>query len=214
MPSDAIVLAFDTSAAHCAAALVSGDRLLACTILPMDKGQAEQLMPLLEGMLADHGLRWRDLTALGVGTGPGNFTGTRIAVSAARGLALALTIPAIGISGFEAAALGLPRPLLASVDARRGQSYLARLDDPSPPRLLTPDSLPPEWHGLDVVGHDAAAFARVTSGAALAPVYPLPEAIARIAQTRRLSPQPRPAPLYLRAADAAPPSDPPPHILA
>ncbi|PJE34371.1 tRNA (adenosine(37)-N6)-threonylcarbamoyltransferase complex dimerization subunit type 1 TsaB, partial [Pseudooceanicola lipolyticus] len=88
MASDPTILAFDTSAAHCAAALLSGDRLLASHAEAMSRGQAERLLPLLEDMLDRAGLGWRDLDAIGVGTGPGNFTGIRIAVSAARGLAL------------------------------------------------------------------------------------------------------------------------------
>ena len=59
----------------------------------MARGQAERLVPMLEEMLAEAGLGWRDLDALGVCTGPGNFTGIRISVSAARGLALALDVP-------------------------------------------------------------------------------------------------------------------------
>ena len=55
-------------------------------------------MPLLEDVLAEAGIGWRDLAAIGVGTGPGNFTGVRISVAAARGLALGLGIPAIGVT--------------------------------------------------------------------------------------------------------------------
>lgn len=108
MRPEPAILAFDTSAAHCAAALLSGDRLLALRTEPMEKGQAERLMPLLEEVLAEGSLGWADLDALAVGTGPGNFTGVRIAVAAARGLALALGKPALGVSRFEALALGLP----------------------------------------------------------------------------------------------------------
>jgi tRNA threonylcarbamoyladenosine biosynthesis protein TsaB len=68
-------------------------------------------MPMLDAVLAEAGKDWRDLTALGVGVGPGNFTGIRLAVAAARGLALGLRIPAVGVSVFEARAHGLPRPL-------------------------------------------------------------------------------------------------------
>ena len=78
------VLGFDTSAAHCAAAVVSGGRVLACRVEPMARGQAERLFPLLEALLSQAGVTWRDLSAIGVGTGPGNFTGIRIAVAAAR----------------------------------------------------------------------------------------------------------------------------------
>ena len=90
MASDPLVLGFDTSAAHCAAALVRGDEIFASKALQMSRGQAEHLMPLLEEVLASAGVSWSDLDAIGVGIGPGNFTGIRISVSAARGLALGL----------------------------------------------------------------------------------------------------------------------------
>lgn len=90
MPSDPLILGFDTSAAHCAAVLLRGDMVLAAQHEDMTKGQAERLMPMLEQVLAEAGAGWGDLAALGVGIGPGNFTGVRISVSAARGLALGL----------------------------------------------------------------------------------------------------------------------------
>jgi len=98
---DPVVLGFDTSAAHCAAALLLDDAIRGERLELLQRGQAERLMPMLEGLLAGQGLTWRDLDALAVGIGPGNFTGTRISVSAARGLALALGIPAVGVSMFE-----------------------------------------------------------------------------------------------------------------
>ena len=81
------ILAFDTSFAHCAAALLIGDTVTT-RIDPMARGQVEHLMPMLEEVLAEAGIAWADLDGIGVCTGPGNFTGTRISVSAARGLAL------------------------------------------------------------------------------------------------------------------------------
>ena len=67
----------------------------------MKRGQAEQLMPLCQEVLEEANLIWQDISLIGVGIGPGNFTGIRIAVSAARGVALGLGIPAIGVTGFE-----------------------------------------------------------------------------------------------------------------
>jgi peptide/nickel transport system substrate-binding protein len=61
-----LVLAFDTSAAHCAAALLSGDQLIAERHEPMEKGQAERLMPMLAELLAEAGVAWRDLARIGV----------------------------------------------------------------------------------------------------------------------------------------------------
>jgi tRNA threonylcarbamoyladenosine biosynthesis protein TsaB len=213
------ILAFDTSAAHCAAALLSGGQIEVCRVEEMAKGQAERLMPLLEEVLANAGLGWADLDAIGVGIGPGNFTGIRISVSAARGLALALKKPAIGVSSFEALAEGTDGPVLASVGARGGTSYLQLLDTPftSDPVMIEYDSVPRTMRRADVacIGHAARELARQTGGLHAPPRFPTVEAIAR-ATARKLTsgqPQPRPAPLYVRAADAAPPRDPAPVIL-
>ncbi len=203
MRPDLLVLAFDCTAAHCAAALLSGDRLLASVTEPMETGQAERLMPMLEAMLAGQGLGWRDLDGIGVGTGPGNFTGVRIAVSAARGLALGLSIPAVGVTVLEARAFGLPEVTVVE-DARRGEVYLAAPGQA--PRLVPLAEVGP---GGPVTGSAAAATGRVV----VASPTPLAEAIARIVAGRLGTAQPRPAPFYLRGPDAALPSEPPPVIL-
>ena len=202
MPPECI-LAFDTSAAQCAAALLCGDRVW-LKIEAMDKGQAERLLPLLAELLAEAGVAWRDLAAIAVGTGPGNFTGVRISVAAARGLALGLGIPAIGVTRLEALAHGLPRPLTVIEDARRGEVYVQNFTEAGAgvARIATPDDL------------GAVEVLQTGSGCdGVAAAMPLVQAMAQIAAGRLDSMQPRPAPFYLRGADAAPPSDPPPVIL-
>ena len=185
------ILAFDTAAAHCAAALLDGERIVT-RVDEMAKGQAEHLMPMLEEMLADAALTWRDLDAIGVGVGPGNFTGIRIAVSAARGLALGLGKPAVGVSTLEAQAhdrgdvtIVLPAPR----DMAYVQTFGARADIP---RMTS------------------AAEAGI--GAPLRPAADVIAAMARITATR-MDRAERPAPLYLRPADAAPARDAAPVIL-
>jgi tRNA threonylcarbamoyl adenosine modification protein YeaZ len=170
---------------------------------PMEKGQAERLVPLLQDVLAQGGIDWHDLRALAVGTGPGNFTGVRIAVATARGLALGLGIPAVGVTRLEALAHGLPRPVLVIEDARRGEVYV---------QLFTSAGAGPA-HLADRVDPVGPATGSAAGGGALPPAMPLVEAIARIGAGRAAMPQPRPAPFYLRGADAAPPADPPPVIL-
>lgn len=197
------ILAFDTSAAHCAAALLLPDRVI-LRHEAMEKGQAERLVPLLEEVLAEGGLVWSDLKALAVGVGPGNFTGVRIAVAAARGLALGLGIPAVGVTRLEALAFGLPLPLTVVEDARRGEVYVQEFADTGA--------------GVARLAQAGEVVAGPVTGSgagpdAVEPAMPLVEAIARIGAERAITPQPRPAPFYLRGADAAPPSDPPPVIL-
>lgn len=199
---DRLTLGFDTSAAHCAAALLSGDRVLASRVEPMAKGQAERLLVLCEELLAEAGVTYSDLTALGVGIGPGNFTGIRIAVSAARGLALGLGIPAVGVDAFDALREGHDGPCACAVDARRDQVFLQGFDNTA----------------ISNPGHyDAAALPAFTGPLIGAdgepPAMPVAEAIARITARRFASNPPRPAPLYLRPADAAPARDAPPVLL-
>ncbi|MBM3605364.1 MAG: tRNA (adenosine(37)-N6)-threonylcarbamoyltransferase complex dimerization subunit type 1 TsaB [Alphaproteobacteria bacterium] len=197
---DRLSLGFDTSAAHCAAALLQGDRLLALRHEDMSRGQAERLMPMLEEMLTGAGIGWRDLDVLGVGIGPGNFTGIRVAVAAARGLALALRIPAIGVSVTEAAAWGLTRPCRVVV-AGKGDQVIwedfeagVERDRESRPQQAAAGALPP--------GPVPAA-----------PAVALAEGVARVALARADQDLPRAAPLYLRPADAAPAREAPPRIL-
>ncbi|MFY9239884.1 MAG: tRNA (adenosine(37)-N6)-threonylcarbamoyltransferase complex dimerization subunit type 1 TsaB [Roseovarius sp.] len=195
MASDVYVLAFDTSAAHCAAALLCGDRLVAARAEPISRGQAERLIPLCEDILAEGGAAWADLSAIGVGVGPGNFTGIRIAVSAARGLALGLDIPAVGVTIFDAISEGYPQPHLPAVEAPRDQVYIAAAGAEATlvTRACAEEMGPP------------LAFA--PPGAALV------EAIAQIAARRAGDAPAAPAPLYLKAADAAPARDAPPVII-
>ena len=185
MVSEPLVLGFDTSAAHCAAALLCGDRVLAARAEAMGRGQAERLMPLIAEMLARNGAGWRDLDRIGVGVGPGNFTGIRISVAAARGLSLSLGIPAVGVSQFAVIGAGQDHPHLAAVPAPREHLYIApRGQAPSlvsrdeAEALGLPVELPPVPKDLAVAvawiaGHETGPFAA-------------------------------PAPLYVKPADAAP----------
>ncbi|UZD90131.1 tRNA (adenosine(37)-N6)-threonylcarbamoyltransferase complex dimerization subunit type 1 TsaB [Cognatishimia activa] len=193
MASDPLILGFDTSAAHCAAALLCGDRLLGSVAQEMTRGQAEELMPILEALLKEHDLSWKDLNVIGVGIGPGNFTGIRISVSAARGLALALGIPTIGVSTFEASLHGISGPTVASVPAPRNQQYI----------------LEPQKEAVLHQGVFETTLPVVIPPAA----DELATNIAYVARERMHHETARPAPLYIRAADAAPSRDIPPQIL-
>ncbi len=198
-----LVLGFDTSQAHCAAALLQGGNVLSERREEMTKGQAERLMDLLAGVLSDAGVSYGDLDAIGVGTGPGNFTGIRIAISAARGLALGLGIPAVGVSLFDALREGTPLPCACTIDARRQDVYFQAFDrsgSACEPEVVPAAALP-HYDGpmIGVGGID--------------PVFPTAVAIARLAAQRFTDAPARPAPLYIRPADAAPARDTAPVIL-
>ena len=115
-----MILAIDCSANLCAACVydaVAG-RELGRSVLDLGKGHAEHLIAVIDAALAAAGKAYSDLRAIAVSVGPGSFTGIRVAVSAARGFALALNIPAIGVNTLEALAAevreaGSAKPVLA-----------------------------------------------------------------------------------------------------
>lgn len=190
------VLAFDTAGPWCAACLLLQDQPH-IRVDDMVKGQGEHLMGMLEEVLTAEGLVWADLNAIGVGTGPGNFTGIRISVAAARGLALGLGVPAIGVTHLEAQVYEMDRPVMAAIPALRGQVYAqAFTPDPQSASLLPADD------------------PRIAETPAPLDPAQMIQRIAQIAAERANTPQPRPAPYYVRPADAAPPRDQAPKIIA
>lgn len=210
------ILGFDTSGAYCGAALLRAGEVVAGYHEDMKKGQAERLFPMLEGLLADTKTSWADLDAIGVGTGPGNFTGIRIGVSAARGLALSLKIPAVGVGVFDALAYGrADHPTLLTRTAPRDQFYVKGLNGVAPDEiaLVSADELPKVSPAIAVVGEGsqevAQALGCTTEPAKFAPA----SAIACVAAERWEQTTEAPTPIYFRPPDAAPASDPPPTIL-
>ena len=119
------LLAIETATESCSAALLVGDRIFERSeIAP--RRHAELLLPMCDEILAEAGLRRRDLDAVAVGRGPGAFTGVRLAISAAQGIALALDIPVIPVSSLAALAMQAPdngADVLAVIDARMGEIY-------------------------------------------------------------------------------------------
>src|SRR5688500_40303 len=100
------ILGIETSASVCAAALWRDGAGIAAERAAMARGHAEALMPMIERVM--QGTEYAALDAVAVTAGPGAFTGLRIGLAAARGLALAARIPAIGVSAFAAVAAGIP----------------------------------------------------------------------------------------------------------
>ena len=195
MKTDSLILSFDTSAAHCAAALNSNDTVLDTIYEPMKKGQNERLIGLLEDLLARQNKNWSDLDALAVGVGPGNFTGIRIGISAARGLSLGLGIPAYGVNGFEQRKDVLQDNGLTCVPAPRDQFFV---DLPDGPKLMSQDEA--EQLGQPILPDPDPILLVGAIGNLARATWPAPPA----------SP---PAPLYIKPPDAAPSRDAPPQIL-
>jgi tRNA threonylcarbamoyl adenosine modification protein YeaZ len=196
------VLAIDTAGDHCAVGLFGGENRLAGRSEPMRRGHAERLMPLVAETLAEAGIAARALSTIIVCTGPGGFAGARIGVSAARGLALATGVRAVGVSWLEALGLGATGRVLVRAPHAGGFAIQRFADGAAttPPRLVAaddPDAAPADGERLAAPDRfEAGGLGLLVSAA------------------RRLGlDQPRPAPLYLRPPDAAPPSTPPPELI-
>src|SRR2546430_12635695 len=125
------VLAIDTALEACSAAVLDTEQggVLASESIPMARGHAEALMPLVARMMSTAMLEFLDLDRIAVTVGPGSFTGLRVGVSAARGIAVAAGKPAIGLTTL--AAFAAPyiaaddvTPLVAAIDARNNQVYM------------------------------------------------------------------------------------------
>lgn len=143
------VLAIDSSTATGSVAVVSGGRTLAALSASVQARHGEVLLPYIEQVLSLCGLQFREVGLIAVGLGPGSFTGVRIGLATAKGLALSGGIPLVGVVSLRALARGLgPAPALAVplVDAHRGEVYGAvyRLGpDGIDGELLAPFHAPP-----------------------------------------------------------------------
>lgn len=119
------ILAIETATEACSVALLHGDALIDRSEMA-PRRHAELVLPMAESLLAEAGLARKGLDAIAVGRGPGAFTGVRLAVSVAQGLALALDIPVLPVSSLAALAMQAPAngaAVLAAIDARRGEIY-------------------------------------------------------------------------------------------
>jgi tRNA threonylcarbamoyladenosine biosynthesis protein TsaB len=121
------LLAFETATESCSVALLSGDALIERSELA-PRRHAELALPMADALLAEAGLARAQLDGIAVGRGPGSFTGVRLAVSLAQGLAFALDRPVVTVSSLAALALEAPdddAAILAVIDARMGELYAA-----------------------------------------------------------------------------------------
>lgn len=129
------LLAIDTAAPRLQLALLLPDGRTDVSIDDIAHGHAEILFARIATLLSRNGLGYEGLTSIAVTTGPGSFTGLRIGLSAARGLALARGLPVIGVPTLLAVSLAAPATSAVSVllDARRDEAYFERFAGPGLP---------------------------------------------------------------------------------
>lgn len=188
--------------------------------LPMVRGHAEALMPLVAGVMSDSGMEFSELDRIAVTVGPGSFTGLRVGVAAARGIALAAGKPAVGLTTLSAIAAPFfdadeTKALLVVIDARHEQVYM-QLFGPGGQTLIAPR----HCHIRDAIRAAMASPTRIVGNAArlvdaawpgherrppLISVVKAPD-IAWVARLGAATPNdgPSPKPFYLREADAQP----------
>src|SRR4051812_48829104 len=126
-----LILAIDTALDACAAGVLDTEagRLIARESLPMKRGHAEALMPLIARVIKQSGIGFPALDRIAVTTGPGSFTGLRVGLSAAPGIAPAADKPVVGVTTLAAYAApivneGGEHPVISAIDARHDHVYL------------------------------------------------------------------------------------------
>lgn len=225
-----ILLGLDCAGAACSAAILDGDRVLARRQEEMARGQAERIVPMIQECLEEAGCRATDLAGVAVTVGPGAFTGVRIGIAAAQGIARTARCPQTGITvaGITVTeALAEPIPtrigarLCVAIDSRRADPFCEWFEEQAGvwrgkgPEILVggfdsvPKQDPSQLESLFFAGNLAAAARDALGGGTVLPdhIHPDPVEIARIGQ-RKLEAgcATPPAPLYLRAPDVSAPS--------
>ncbi|MBB5575163.1 MULTISPECIES: tRNA (adenosine(37)-N6)-threonylcarbamoyltransferase complex dimerization subunit type 1 TsaB [Rhizobium] len=208
-----IVLALDTAGVDCAAAVYDSgsDSVMGEVTETIGRGHAEHLMDVVDRALAKADIALAAVERVVVTVGPGSFTGIRIGVAAARGFALSLNIPAVGVTTLEvmAAAARETNPgksVLAAIDAKREEIYLQSFDADGHPldeaRAVTTDEARTIADAFDgVVTGSAVARLSDAPPAARPDAFPI-ATVARLGAVKPVSEKPKP--LYLRGPDARP----------
>lgn len=216
------VLSLDSATEACSAAVLCDGVLVAHRFERMHRGHAEILMLLVQDVMQQAGLTFDKLDLIATTVGPGGFTGLRIGLASARGLALAAGIPIVGVTTLEAVAkanLSTESPLLIALDSKRADLYMQLFDANGAPLTEPSAMLPAEIGpalpaGAIAVGGNAAdrvleAFAERAPPLRRKTGSSLPDAaiVAQIGAERhaRTPSNESPRPLYLRPPDAQKP---------
>jgi tRNA threonylcarbamoyladenosine biosynthesis protein TsaB len=201
-----LILAIDTALSACSAAIVRDGEALATRVEPMARGQAERLAPLVDELMDEAGLRFDQLDAIAVTRGPGAFTGLRVGLAFARGLALALDKPCLGFSTLEVLAAGAAQPKVLATIGVAGSLFAGAWDGRA--QIVKPcraqlDGLLPQLDGTwAVTGPDAEVILKARPDwVHIRQEVADPVILAQLASQADPRDHP-PHPLYLRGADA------------
>ncbi len=197
-----VEIALDCAANACSVAVARDGRLLASHWRAMARGHAETAPLMLERAMADAGAAFPEVSRIVVTRGPGSFTGIRIALAAARGLALVTGAEIAAVPTFEALRPAEPPEgrLFAALDTKRGSLYVAELSGDAEPFITTADALAAKAP-FAVVGDAAAALAALAPGAVRALGPTLPDAARLLG---RSFPPGAASPLYLTPPHTGP----------
>ena len=220
-----LILAIDTALDLCAAAILDTDtgEMRAMESLPMKRGHAEALMPLIARVMSQSGLSFAQLDRIAVTTGPGSFTGLRVGLSAARGIALAAHKPIVGVTTLSAYAAPIvseddAHPVISAIDARHDHVYFQVVggagDELMAPQVAPIDEVlkAARFGAVHLVGNAAKILAERWPAEAAAPVSIDAQAAPDITWVAWLGAAADPElalarPFYLRAPDAKVPAD-------
>jgi tRNA threonylcarbamoyladenosine biosynthesis protein TsaB len=220
-----LILAIDTALDACAAAVLNTatGKMMAQESQPMKRGHAEALMPLIARVMEEASIGFDALDRIAATTGPGSFTGLRVGLSAARGVALAAGKPAVGVTTLAAYAApvvseGGEHPIISAIDARHDHVYLQMVSGNGgalmTPRVASiPEAIEAARFGAPyLVGNAAKILGDRWPADAPPPVKVDPQAAPDIVWVAWLGAAVDPAvalarPLYLRSPDAKPPKD-------
>ena len=162
------LLTIDTSTTACSVAISHGERLISESLLNLGKTHASRLLSLVDSALGSAGLAVSDLDGIGVALGPGSFTGLRVGISTAKGLALAAKKPVGGFSSLAMLAMNIPwasHPVCPMFDAKKKEVYAALYNCRDLPYQLIEDCVAPPGDFLErldgttiFVGEGALAY--------------------------------------------------------
>ena len=191
-------MGFDTSGNEVDVTILLNGKVMAEVSEPRTHRQKEMLFPTIDTLFGKAGISWRDISAIGVGTGPGFFNGIRVAVAAARGLSLSLGIPAIGINRFDSLAWGIQGPSLAVVELPGGLVCCKMNSEEEPFFTGLDDINIPHAKSCTIVGHEAETIARRVGSRATKPIHGRSRAAALSAFKLMGRKNPRPTPCYVK----------------